>query len=120
MSKRKAETCAGCGWPLDAGSPTADCKFGNAGCWCGRLPPGGAFKPLRKEIDDSSVLEAGLERCIEAAVVHGEVSAPAHEAGDLGDMLRRMWLMLPAAARREFLAADETLDHLDWASGESK
>lgn len=28
--------CPGCGWPIDAGSPTLKCRLGYDGCHCGR------------------------------------------------------------------------------------
>lgn len=52
------------------------------------------------------LIENPIEHLMEAAKRHGEDSDPDHEVGDLQDMLRAMWELLPADKRSEFLAQD--------------
>jgi hypothetical protein len=48
-----------------------------------------------------------LEKLISAADNHGEDSGePDHTVGDLQDMLREAWRLLPSAQRQEFLESD--------------
>ena len=61
-----------------------------------------------------------LERILDAAQHHGEDSEPDHEVGDLQEVLRAMWPLVPARDRHKFMTMDIVANLLrDWGDADS-
>lgn len=50
-----------------------------------------------------------VEKLIEAARMHGELSEAGHQVGDLEDIVRYMWSQLPLSSKRDTMKHFEEL-----------
>lgn len=62
--------------------------------------------------DTKELLNDPIEHVMEAAKIHGDDVEADHEVGDLQDLLRAMWALLPADKRTEFLSSDAVMEVL--------
>lgn len=58
---------------------------------------------------------SALEKVIESAKNHGELSESQHEVGDLQEALRLMWKLLSSTQRKVFKDDSKEAGLQDWA-----